>query len=220
MTEKQLSSTCVTGYVSPKLKALDLNIQADSTNIDLLSPYLDGIFSELDGRVNGNVRLHGGFKALDFEGAVSVMMDAKLDALNTYFQIHNDSILLSSGSFDLDNVRIYDREGNMGKVNGALKHTHLRDLKYYFDIQSENMLLYDTQDDTNELFYGKVYGTGNINVNGGNNAMNVDATFTTGPNTTFTYINGVSSEAANNQFITFVLIYILSIYNNELRFFD
>ena len=40
MTEKQLSSTCVTGYVSPKLKALDLNIQADSTNIDLLSPYL------------------------------------------------------------------------------------------------------------------------------------------------------------------------------------
>ena len=92
MTEKQLSSTCVTGYVSPKLKALDLNIQADSTNIDLLSPYLDGIFSELDGRVNGNVRLHGGFKTLDFEGAVSVMMDAKLDALNTYFQIHNDSL--------------------------------------------------------------------------------------------------------------------------------
>lgn len=204
MTEKQLSSTCVTGYVSPKLKALDLNIQADSTNIDLLSPYLDGIFSELDGRVNGNVRLHGGFKALDFEGAVSVMMDAKLDALNTYFQIHNDSILLSSGSFDLDNVRIYDREGNMGKVNGALKHTHLRDLKYYFDIQSENMLLYDTQDNTNELFYGKVYGTGSVNVNGGNNAMNVNATFTTGPNTTFTYINGVSSEAANNQFITFI----------------
>lgn len=204
MTEKQLSSTCVTGYVSPKLKALDLNIQADSTNIDLLSPYLDGIFSELDGRVNGNVRLHGGFKALDFEGAVSVMMDAKLDALNTYFQIHNDSILLSSGSFDLDNVRIYDREGNMGKVNGALKHTHLRDLKYDFDIQAENMLLYDTQDNTNELFYGKVYGTGSVNVNGGNNAMNVNATFTTGPNTTFTYINGVSSEAANNQFITFI----------------
>ena len=204
IAEEQLSTTRVTGYVSPKLKALDLNIQADSTNIDLLSPYLDGIFSELDGRVNGHVRLHGGFKTLDFEGAVSVWMDTKLDALNTYFQIHNDSVLLSSGSFALDNVRIYDREGNMGKVNGALNHTHLRDLKYHFDIQSENMLLYDTQDDTNELFYGKVYGTGNVNVNGGNNSMNVNATFTTGPNTTFTYINGVSSEAANNQFITFV----------------
>ena len=204
IAEKQLSSTQVIGYVSPKLKALDLNILADSTNVGLLSPYLDGIFSELDGRVNGHVRLHGGFKSLDFEGAVSVLMDAKLDALNTYFQIHNDSLLLSSGSFAFDNVRIYDREGNMGTVNGALNHTHLRDLKYNFDIQSENMLLYDTKDDTNELFYGKVYGTGNVNVNGGNNTMNVNATFTTGPNTTFTYINGVSSEAANNQFITFV----------------
>jgi hypothetical protein len=156
MAEEQLSSTRVTGYVSPKLKALDLNILADSTNIDLLDPYLDGIFSELDGRVNGNVRLHGGFKALDFEGAVSVFMDAKIDVLNTYFQIHDDSVRLDSGIFALDNVSIYDREGNMGKIHGALYHTNLRNLRYLFDVQSENMLLYDTQDDTDELFYGKV----------------------------------------------------------------
>jgi hypothetical protein len=204
MAEKQLSSTRVTGYVSPKLKALDLNILADSTNIDLLAPYLDGIFSELDGRVNGNVRLHGGFKALDFEGAVSVFMDAKIDVLNTYFQIHDDSVRLDSGIFALDNVSIYDREGNMGKIHGALYHTNLRNLRYLFDVQSENMLLYDTQDDTDELFYGKVYGTGNVKIEGGNNSMLINTTMTTGPNTTFTYINGVSSEAVNNQFITFV----------------
>lgn len=204
MKEEMISATRVTGYVSPKLKALDLKIEADSTNVDLLSPYLDGIFSELNGRVNGNVRLHGGFKSLDFEGGVSVLMDAKLDALNTYFQIHNDSVRLDSGIFALDNVRIYDREGNIGRVKGALRHSHLRDLKYSFDVQTNNMLLYDTQDDTSELFYGKVYGSGNVYVEGGNNTMTVNTTMTTGPNTTFTYINGSSSEAATNQFITFI----------------
>jgi len=204
MKEQDISSTRVTGYVSPKLKALDLMIEADSTNMDLLTPYLDGIFSELDGRINGNVRLFGGFKSLDFTGAAGVVMDAKLDVLNTYFQIHQDSVHIKEGEFALNNVRIFDREGNSGIINGALLHTHLHDLNYHFDVQANNMLMYDTQEDDSDLFYGKVYGTGNINVQGGNNAMQVDATITTEPNTTFTYINGISSEAANNQFITFV----------------
>ena len=37
-------------------------------------------------------------------------------------------------------------------------------------------------------FYGKVYGTGNVVLDGGNNAMTVDASLTTGNNTSFTYI--------------------------------
>lgn len=53
-------------------------------------------------------------------------------------------------------------------------------------------------------FYGKVYGTGNVVLDGGNNAMTVDASLTTGSNTSFTYITGVTTEAASNQFITFV----------------
>jgi len=203
MEEENLSSTRVTGYVTPKLKALDLMIEADSTNMDLLTPYIDGIFSELDGRINGNIHLFGGFKSLDLSGAASVTMDAKLDVLNTYFQIHQDSVHIQEGKFAFNNVHISDYEGNKGIVNGALQHTHLKNLNYHFNIHAENLLIYNTQENDENLFYGKVYGTGDILVNGGNNAMTVDATIATGPNTTFTYINGTSSEAANNHFITF-----------------
>ena len=128
--EENLSATHVTGYVSPKLKGLDLNIEADSTNIALLTPYLEGIFSDLNGRVTGDVRLYGPFKALDFEGKVSAVIDAKVDVLNTYLQVKNDSITLSSGDFAFNNVRIYDREGNDGLVNGHLWHKHLKNLTY------------------------------------------------------------------------------------------
>ena len=204
MQEEGLSATRVTGYVSPKLKALDLNIEADSTNLDLLVPYFDGIFSELDARANGIVRLHGGFKTLDFEGAVSVNLDTKVDIINTYIQLHNDSVYLRSGEFALRNARIYDREGNSGTITGALTHTHLKNLMYHFDIQSNNLLMYHTDDPGDMLFYGKVYGTGNVTLDGGNNAMNVDVNLTTGRNTTFTYVTGLTTEAASNQFITFV----------------
>lgn len=202
--EKNLSATRVTGYVSPKLKGLDLRIEADSTNIGLLDPYLEGIFSELDGRVNGTIRLYGPFKALDFAGKLSAKIDAKVDVLNTYLQIRNDSIDISSGEFAFNNVRIYDREGNNGLVNGSLWHTHLKNLRYKFDIKGNNLLMYNTNDPGDMLFYGKVYGIGSVSLEGGNNAMNIDALLTTGRNTTFTYVTGLTTEATSNQFITFV----------------
>ena len=202
--EENLSATHVTGYVSPKLKGLDLMIEADSTSIALLNPYLEGIFSDLNGRVNGFVRLHGPFKALDFEGKVSAAIDAKVDVLNTYFQVRNDSVTLSSGDFAFNNVRVYDREGNGGVVNGHLWHTHLKNLTYRFDIQGNNLLMYNTNDPGDMLFYGKVYGKGNVLLQGGNNSMSIDASLTTGRNTTFTYVTGLTTEATSNQFITFV----------------
>jgi len=202
--EKNLSSTRVTGYVSPKLKALDLQIEADSTNLDLLTPYFEGIFSELDARANGFVRLHGGFKTLDFEGGVRVKMDTKVDVLNTYLQLHDDSVHINHGEFTLKNARLFDREGNSGQVTGALRHKHLKNLTYHFDIQGDNLLMYNTNDPGDMLFYGKVYGTGDVTLKGGNNAMDIDVNLTTGRNTTFTYVTGLTTEATSNQFITFI----------------
>ena len=202
--EKNLSATRVTGFVSPKLKALDLRIEADSTNLDLLEPYFEGIFSELDARANGLVRLHGGFKTLDFEGGVRVNLDAKVDIINSYLQLHGDSVYISHGEFALKDARIFDREGNSGRVTGALRHKHLKNLTYQFDILGDNLLMYNTNDPGDMLFYGKVYGTGEVYLEGGNNAMNIDVNITTGENTTFTYVTGLTTEATNNQFITFV----------------
>ncbi len=202
--EKGLSATHVTGYVSPKQKGLDLMIETDSTSIGMVATYLEDVFSELDGRINGYVHLFGGFKTLDFEGKVSAMLDAKVDVLNTYLQIRNDSLHIRPGEFAFNDARIYDREGNSGRVTGALRHTHLKNLNYHFNVQGDNLLMYNTDDPGDLMFYGKVYGTGTVILDGGNNALNVDVNLTTGRNTTFTYVTGLTAEAANNRFITFV----------------
>jgi len=204
IAEENLSRTQVVGYVSPKLKALDLRIQADSTNLDLLTPYFDGIFSDFDARANGLVRLHGGFKTLDFEGGVRIKLDTKVDIINSYIQLQNDSVYIKHGEFALKNARIFDHEGNSGYITGHLRHTHLKNLMYHFDIQGDNLLMYHTNDPGDMLFYGKVYGTGNVTLDGGNNALRIGANITTGRNTTFTYVTGLTAEAASNQFITFV----------------
>lgn len=206
MKEDTLSTTHVTGYVSPKLKGLDLHIQAGGTNLAFLRPFVSGIMSNLQGRVHGFVRLYGPFKALDLEGRAVAEAQAKIDVLNTTFHIHRDSVFLSSGAIDFPEVTISDDEGHTGTVNGYLHHRKLKDLMYHFDIETNNMLVYNTNEETNKdmPFYGKVYATGHTLLRGGGNALNVDASLTTNRNTTFTYVTGIMTEATSNQFITFV----------------
>lgn len=45
--------TNVDGYVSPKEKGLNLNIQAGGTNLSFLQPFVENIFSNMQGRVFG-----------------------------------------------------------------------------------------------------------------------------------------------------------------------
>lgn len=204
MTEENKSHTQVDGFISIRDKGLDLQIEADRTNVALLGVYLDDVFSELSGNVTGPVRLFGSFKYLDLEGDVHANIDAKIDALNTYFLLNNERVRIREGYLDFNGINIRDREGHTGLVQGYLKHNKLKDMTFRFDVQSRNLLLYDGVDDGNTTFYGRVYGSGNVTVAGGDNVLNVDARITTDRNSEFTYITGYTTEATSNQFITFV----------------
>ena len=129
----------------------------------------------------------------------------KVNILNTSFTAHADSFRISSGHFAFDNIQVTDPEGHTGLVNGALRHTKLKNLMYDFRFNTNNMLVYHTEKETPEFpFYGKIYTTGEVLLRGGNNTLTVDGTLRTDPQTKFTYVTATAAEATNTQFIKFV----------------
>lgn len=204
MEEQGLSTTRVRGYVSPVRKQLDLRIAANKTHLGLITPFVAGIVSEIEGRVSGHVRLFGDLKYLDLEGAVKANLETKVDVLNTYFQVREDSVYLRSGEITFNNILLMDRQGHGGRLSGGLYHNKLKDLRYNFQINPQNMLLYHTTQPDELPFYGKVYATGSVNIAGGDEGMEVTANLRTEANTEFVYSEGVATEATSNQFITFV----------------
>lgn len=203
--ENKQYSTFVDGYVSPKEKGLNLNIRAGGTNLAFLQPFIDGIFTNMQGRVFGNIRLYGPFSSLDLEGEARADASMKVDILNTAFKVHADSVHIRSGHFDFDNVQIADMEGHTGLVNGSLNHRKLKQLTYNFRFNTNNMRVFHTERETPEFpFYGTIYTTGEVLLRGGNNALNVDGTLRTDPHTSFTYVTTTAAEATSNQFIEFV----------------
>ena len=196
--------TTVQGWVSPPKAGLDLHITAHNTNMEFLNKYTAKVFDHLAGRVTGDIRLHGPFANLNLEGTASGNADIQVGVLHTGYRIRLDSVNLLRDAIVFRKAYMKDKDGHEGEVNGTLWHTHLRDIRYNFTFNTDNMLLYDAPDDSETPFYGSLYGTGVTTLQGGGNELNVDATMRTGRHTTFVYKLGTPDEIASNEFITFV----------------
>ena len=196
----------VYGYIYPikPTSSLDLQIEADSTNLKFIHHYMQSITPEFNGRASGHVHFYGKFKALTMEGRVFGDASLKVDVLNTTFSL-KDSILIEPGGLTFRNNRIFDTQGHQGRANGYLHYQHFKNLEYRFQFDVNNMLVMNTKESPDFPFYGTVYGTGNATI-AGNAAegVNIDVAMTTNRNTNFTYMKEGVASAVSNQFIRFV----------------
>ena len=204
--ESDIAKTHVYGYIYPvkPTSGLDLQIEANNTNLKFIHHYMRSITPEFNGRVSGNVHFYGKFKALNMEGRVLGDASLKVEVLNTTFMV-KDSILIEPRGLTFRNNRIFDTQGHQGVMNGYLRYQHFRDLSYGFQFNVNNMLVMNTKESLDFPFYGTVYGTGNASISGNaGSGVNIDVAMTTNRNTTFVYMKEGVASAASNQFIRFV----------------
>lgn len=204
--EQEIARSHVQGYVYPlkPTSALDLQIDADNTNLKFIHHYMSSITPEFNGRASGHVHFFGKFKALTMEGRVFGDASMKVDVLNTTFFL-KDSIYIEPGGLTFRDNRVLDPQGHQGRVNGYLHYQHFKNLEYRFNFNVDNMLVMNTKESPDYPFYGTVYGTGNAVIAGNaRDGVNIDVAMTTNRNTSFTYIKDNVSTAVSSQFIKFV----------------
>lgn len=204
--EKDIAHTHVHGFVYPlkPTSALDLQIEADSTNLKFIHYFMGDITPDFHGRGTGHVHLYGKFKALTMEGRVFGDASFKIDVLNTTLSV-KDSIFIEPGGLTFKDNRVFDPQGHQGRMNGYVHYRHFKDISYRFNFDLANMLIMNTKESPDMPFYGTIYGNGTATLSGsGPEGMNIDLALTTGRNSTFTYIKDNVTTAISNQFIKFV----------------
>lgn len=196
--------TRVNGFVSPQQDGLDLHIDTHNTNLEFLNSFIGGIFADVSGRATGPLRLHGTFDKLNLEGKAIATASLKPRILNTPFRIENDSVILTADAITFPHVTAFDPEGNTVKMSGKLPHNHLKNIRYDFRLDLDHACFYDTDDFGSMPFYGKIYGSGDVYLNGGGNVLNIDGRVTTERGTLFVYDMSAPETLTDNHFITFV----------------
>ncbi|MDR1003508.1 MAG: translocation/assembly module TamB [Prevotellaceae bacterium] len=204
--EGNLSHSRVNGYIHP-LKpesGLDLQITADSVNVKFIEHYIRTITPEFNGRASGGVRLYGKFNELNLDGRVYADASMKVAMLNTTF-LMKDSLLLKPDGLTFADNRLFDTQGNTGRLSGYVHYEHFKNVEYNLSITAQNMLVMNTTESPDFPFYGTFYGSGNVTLSGNErDGLNVTAAVTTERNTNFVYLKDNVSSAASNQFVTFV----------------
>lgn len=179
--------TKVNGYVDLGKKELELNIQANHTNISFLQHYVDGIFGRFDGEATGSVQLYGPFKRLDFNGQLKATAEATIEATGVRYRVENGEVTLKPGEFGFHNFGIKDQNHGTGTANGYLRHTHLKNLTYNFQVDAQHLLCYDMPETNDMPFYSQTTGSGYVYLQGYPGHFTADIALTPEYPTTLTY---------------------------------
>ncbi len=200
---------------------IDLNINLEALNMQIFEPYVKEYCSNFKGSFAGNLKLNGSVKKPLLSGLVNV--NAKkitVDYLNTSYSCKHD-LAINSNSFSVVDMDINDENGNKAIVSGKLYHDNFKDFQLDFDIQTNKFMCLNTTESNNNLYYGKAFVTGLVNIYGYLDNISIDANVKTekiAPSEKSDKYNPLSkteltkifiplsktSEVSENNFITYI----------------
>jgi hypothetical protein len=197
---------------------MDFNLNFDHTNIDFVNAFMDPqIVTGIRGLLKGNVKVKGSPENPEIFGYLDLLSgNAKVEMLGVNFGL-NGGITIENDHIFIDNMPIYDEDGNTGMVYGSLYHTDFTNwffdidlnLNEYLDYSSNRIrannrfLVLNTQYNEDEVYYGKAFVTGFVNISGNESDLNIDVNLKTQEGSQINFPMYGNSELEDDNFIFF-----------------
>ncbi|MDE5844473.1 MAG: translocation/assembly module TamB [Muribaculaceae bacterium] len=195
--------SAINGAIYPFTESLDLHFNCTDIPVGFLRPYMSAFTSEVSGYASGYAHLFGTFKYIDLEGDVFARdLKLKLDFTNTVYSC-TDSVKMTPGRIDINNVTLYDIYGNTANLNGEVTHKFFKEPAFDFRItDAQEFLAYDVNSTINPDWYGHIFTNGSAQVTGEPGIVDIKVNMTTAPNSTFTFVLSDAAEASEYSFVT------------------
>lgn len=204
ITQPNGRKSTVSGNILPMADSLDFHFQADRIEVGFLKPFMVAFADGISGYASGNARLWGSFKNIDMVGDIyGEDVALQLGFTNTTYTT-TDSIHLSPGRIDIDGLTIRDQYGNTGRLDGWLTHKCFHEPEFTFNISNaENLLVYDVKENSEDRWYGRVFGNGSASIVGAPGFIDINLDMSTASGSTFTFVLSDAMQAYDYNFITF-----------------
>ncbi|RXP63616.1 translocation/assembly module TamB [Lutibacter sp. HS1-25] len=186
---------------------IDVELNFEAFKLDAFSPLGEDVFNKIRGLAYGNVNIKGPLNNPNMEG------DLFLDEAGMYFPYLNvdfdfkgtSVISLKDQVFTFEDVTIRDTKHNSNaSLKGTLSHNFFQNWFLNLDIKTKNLLVLDTKEEENSLYYGTAFFEGEAKIKGPTDKLVIDITGKTKKNTKFVLpINDVKT-AESSELIRFV----------------
>lgn len=203
----QLSGTVDFNASSPKL---NLATQLDDFDVAFAQQFVGSVFSKMRGKANGILNINGNFDNIDYNGDIALKgFGMKLGFTGVDYSFDDTTISIAKGLAFLNDIGVKDgRKNSKGSISGLIRFETLSSLAVDLVMRADNLLVLDTTQKDFDLFWGRVYGRGTVNISGPVSALNLESDpqnpFKALNNSTFTFNSSSNTSVDEFKMLRFL----------------
>nr|WP_321234895.1 translocation/assembly module TamB domain-containing protein [uncultured Psychroserpens sp.] len=202
-----LKSLDAKGTIDVDANTIDVDVVFDEFLLDPLDPFGEGVITNIRGLVTGNAKVNGSLKNPQFNG--DLLLDnagLTIPYLNVDYSFDFDSqVKLESQKFIFQDVEITDSEFfSKATLNGFIGHQNFSDWKLGLEIDTNRLLVLDTDYNEEELYYGTAFVNGKADIIGPTDALKIVFNGSTAEGTIFKIPLSDLESYGDNSFIHFL----------------
>jgi hypothetical protein len=167
----------IEGSYSPtnEVNPLDLKAKLRKTNLVIVEPFINTIFSDMKGEVDGEFKISGKLQRPVVNGTGKITNGGiRVNYLNTYYD-YTGNINFNQEKVTFENIQLTDDQGNTGFLNGDLLHDGFTDLRLDLRGVMNNLKVLNTSAKDNQLYYGTAFTSGEVTFRGSVGNLTIDA---------------------------------------------
>ncbi|TAE32313.1 MAG: translocation/assembly module TamB [Cytophagales bacterium] len=198
----------VRGSYAPRQQTDVFDLKAIFTGTDLrvLEPFTEGIFSNIGGTANGTLDLLGSLDSPILKGTLDIRKGrVTVDYLKADAQF-DDKIYFGEGEIIARRLTLRDPLGNSMNLRGGVYHDRFRFFQLRFDADLRNFRIMNTVAKDNDLFYGAAIVTGKGELYGPVDNLTIRADVTSNKGTRiFIPLDGAATvSSSEDDFVQFI----------------
>ncbi len=167
----------LTGTINNNTSSPSLDLIAKMNDFDLAfaQQFVTGIFSNVRGKAFGDLKISGQLKDINYSGDIALKnFGLKLDFTGVDYSLDDTVVSLSRGLAILNDIGVRDgRTNSKGSISGAIQFETLSSMGVNLVLRADNLMLLNTTQRDYDLFWGRVYGTGTLYVDGPVSGLNI-----------------------------------------------
>ncbi|MBD8387513.1 translocation/assembly module TamB domain-containing protein [Dysgonomonas sp. BGC7] len=200
--DKELAE--IDGTVYTNQDSLDLQLRLDQMPMGWMQPFVSDMVNKISGSVSTNIMIEGSTKAPLLRGFIGFNnTQIGIDYTNVLYTI-SDTISISPDRIGFENLALKDSYGNTANVSATVTHKNFEQMKYSLNMQMNKLMVLNTEHRTDSLFYGRVFASGNVRIEGDDNAVNMNMQIKNEKNSSLNILLPQRAEATDYKSVVYI----------------